>query len=103
MFTRAQARKSYVADVEEPTAGPSAWGHQTRKTDIRGDCGEAGVVTGRAGWARARPCRPSGYYNQRGRARNKWTGGLPLSGNFPGMSRRSGRSDIDRLVAEATQ
>ena len=49
MFTRAQARKSYVADVEEPTAGPSAWGHQTRKTDIRGDCGEAGVVTGTAG------------------------------------------------------
>jgi len=63
MFTRAQARKSGMAEMEQPVDGP--FGAAPCKAASRGR-GEARVISGRAGWARTRPRHPKGHSDQRG-------------------------------------
>ena len=55
MFTREQARKSGMAESEQLVDGP--FGAAPCKADPGGR-GEAGVITGRAGWVRTRPRHP---------------------------------------------
>ena len=63
MFTRAQARKSGMAEMEQPVDGP--FGAAPCKAASRGR-GEERVISGRAGWARTRS-RPARMGSEVGR------------------------------------